>query len=135
MSTVYVVQEPLRRIGREVEWRIPKADLEAFGRVVCLCNWSELRDDGHEDFAPARLAELYHRMLPKLMQFSDTDYLVPLGSPVLIAMATMIAAKSNEGRVRMLDWQRDAGRYRIASIDTQCGPPAFRDLPLRRNPR
>lgn len=135
MSTVYVVQEPLRRIGREYEWRIPRADLEPFGNIVCVFNWSELRDDGDEDFSEARCAELYHRALAKLSTFSDADYLVPLGSPVLIAMAFAVAVDTNDGRVRMLDWCRDAARYRVAPIDTECGPPSRRDLPPRRTPR
>lgn len=135
MSTVYVVQEPLRRIGREFEWRIPRADLEPFGNIVCVFNWSELRDDPDVDFSSARCAELYHRALAKLSSFSDADYLVPLGSPVLIAMAVSAALDANRGCLKMLDWCRDAGRYRIAPIDAECQPPLRRDLPSRRTPR
>lgn len=135
MSTVYVVQEPLRRIGREVEWRIPRSDLEAYGNVICVYSWSELRDDRDDDFSPERCAELYHRAVSKLSTFSDEDFLVPLGSPVLIAMAVSAALDANRGCLKMLDWCRDAARYRVAPIDAECTPPSRRDLPPRRTPR
>lgn len=135
MSIVYVVQEPLHRVGREVEWRIPRRDLEAFGTIVCLCKWGELRDDGDGDFSPSRSAELWHKIRVKLRTFGDADYIVPLGNPALIAMATLIAADVNGGRVSMLDWVRDASAYRIIPIDAHCQPSSARDLARTRPSR
>lgn len=46
-----------------------------------------------------------------LQNFSDEDYLLAVGDPVKIGIATAIAARVNQGRVRMLKWDRDARNY------------------------
>jgi hypothetical protein len=58
----------------------------------------------------------------KLACFCDQDFLVPVGNPALIGMATLVAADMNEGRVRMLDWIRDGRRYREVTIDMNWEP-------------
>lgn len=121
MSRVFVVQEPLKRVGREVVARIPLHDLEAFGQIVYLFSWSELfryRDAIVGDISAA----LYQKLEDKLADFSDDDYLVPLGNPGLIAMAAVVACDRNDGRVRMLDWVRDDKAYRVFSIDMDGTP-------------
>ena len=54
----------------------------------------------------------------KLKDFSDDDYLVPIGDPVLMCAAAMVAALYNEGRVKMLKWDRLCKKYIPIQIDS-----------------
>ena len=54
---------------------------------------------------------LVHSLRNALRNFSDDDYLLPTGSPAVIAAAAMLAAKANGGRVKMLIWDRELKRY------------------------
>lgn len=47
----------------------------------------------------------------KLSQFCDNDYLLLIGDPVLIGIASAIAASKNNGRVKFLKWDRMENRY------------------------
>jgi len=51
------------------------------------------------------------QLLPKLSNFSDDDYLLLIGDPVTIGIATALAAHWNNGRVKMLKWDRQERRY------------------------
>jgi hypothetical protein len=46
-----------------------------------------------------------------LRDFCDDDYLIAVGDPTLQAMAAIIAAENNRGRVNFLKWDRSLGRY------------------------
>lgn len=55
------------------------------------------------------------KMHSSLSGFSDDDFLLLIGNPVFIGVATTIAAYYNEGRVRILQWsQKNEGYYEIA---------------------
>lgn len=113
---VFVVQEPL--ISRGVagpEWRIDPKTLEVYGEIVCVFSWGELKNQRVlED--PALVDKLIAKAREKLQGFDDKDYLVPLGNPALIAIATLVAAQANTGFVTVLDWIRNEGRYRVVEI-------------------
>jgi len=47
----------------------------------------------------------------KLVEFSDGDYLLLIGNPVLIGMAVAIAANYNDGRVKFLQWSGKFKEY------------------------
>ncbi len=53
----------------------------------------------------------------KLKSFSDDDYLLAVGDPGIVATASMIAAKNNYGRVKLLKWDRVMTDYIPISID------------------
>lgn len=57
-------------------------------------------------------------MKSKLKDFSDDDYLLPLGDPVAIGMASIIAAKNNRGRVNFLRWDRQTRTYIKIAVQT-----------------
>lgn len=52
-----------------------------------------------------------------LSSFNDNDYLVLIGDPVAIAIAGAMAAKWNQGRVRMLKWDKQEKMYFPVSIN------------------
>lgn len=49
----------------------------------------------------------------KLRTFSDQDYLLAIGDPVAIGLASAIAAHCNGGRVKFLKWDRVETRYYV----------------------
>ena len=116
MNKVYLVQEPLKRDGRgQVVSRFDLSKLEPYGQLVHLCSWGELRDG----FDCERLME---KLRDKLQDYNDRDWIVPVGNPALIAMATIVAADINEGRVQLLDWIRNDNCYREVKIDMRWHP-------------
>jgi len=102
--SVYVVQErkKFNTITRELE---PVVDITAaaeYGDMV------ELFTTKQHALLPGPIVT---SLKNTLRNFSDDDYLLPIGNPVLIGIATAMAARQNMGRVKILYWDRDLGRY------------------------
>ncbi len=53
----------------------------------------------------------------KLREFSDDDFLLAMGDPVAIAIASMVAGEVNNGKVNMLKWDRREYRYYPLEVD------------------
>jgi hypothetical protein len=99
MSKVYITQEIYKK-NKEGE-RVSQFDLSSldqFGEtIVMLPSVLNL-------FAPVPIVRTLRE---KLMHFTDDDYLVPLGDPSIMVAAGIIAAQRNNGRVRILKWERN----------------------------
>ena len=100
--TVYVVQKQMRFDEASGEL-VPKFrtlnKAERFGHLEYL-----LSPSAHPFNADSVLGDLHD----KLRFFGDHDHLLLIGNPVLIGMATSVAASYNDGRVRFLQW---SGRH------------------------
>lgn len=55
----------------------------------------------------------------KLQDFSDLDFILALGDPVAIGMASAIAAERNGGRFKVLKWDRRMNEGRGGYIPVQ----------------
>jgi hypothetical protein len=117
-SRVFLVQEPLRMQGGIAVPRINYNTLKPYGEVHFLFQWGEVKDDD----AMENTAPLIWKLRAKLHDFTNDDYIVPLGNPALIGMAIAIAAECNDGQVRILDWLRDSSCYRTVDVDLHCQP-------------
>ena len=53
----------------------------------------------------------------KLKNFSNDDYLLAMGDPVAIGIASMVASDINNGKVNMLKWDRENQCYYNVNID------------------
>ena len=53
----------------------------------------------------------------KLKNFSDDDFLLAMGDPVAIGIASMVASDINNGKVNMLKWDRENQCYYNVPID------------------
>ena len=53
----------------------------------------------------------------KLSRFCDDDYLLLIGDPVVIGIAVATAAQWNQGRVKMLKWDRQEHCYYPVTIN------------------
>ena len=53
----------------------------------------------------------------KLRNFSDDDYLVAIGDPSAIAIASAIASNANRGKFKLLKWEKEMKQYIKVEID------------------
>jgi hypothetical protein len=51
------------------------------------------------------------RLRKKLTDFNDDDYLLLIGDPIAIALAAMVAASINQGKVNFLKWDKQERKY------------------------
>lgn len=103
MAKVFIVQEIMRRMDSGQLERIHDMTPAAvYGELVVLLSHSK---------AALTAAPTVHELTSKLRDFSDDDFLLAVGDPVNIGIATAVAAKVNHGRVKMLKWDREARSY------------------------
>lgn len=53
----------------------------------------------------------------KLEKFNDKDYLLLMGDPVAIGICCMVAGHWNQGKVKLLKWDRQTSLYYPVSVD------------------
>jgi hypothetical protein len=103
---VYVVQQHFK-YDRERGELVARYDLTRAQR------WGKMRillDERADIDEPRRVIA---KMNMLLSTFSDDDYLLLIGHPVLIGWATAIAASHNTGRIRQLVWSGEHRDYRV----------------------
>lgn len=108
--TVYAVQSPRRR-DPTTGTMVPKYDLgpaEEHGQL------EELLSPTAKPFNPKPIIE---ELYVKLENFSDDDFIICIGNPILLSLAVSIAADINRGRVRLLQWHGHKNRYIPVDID------------------
>jgi hypothetical protein len=104
MSRVFVVQEVLNRdLGAAARFGDMKLLLPA-GDVV-LSPGPTIR-----------------RLRESLRGFCDDDFLLLIGDPVAIGLATAVAADMNCGRVKFLKWSKKASTYYPIEADLTLRP-------------
>jgi hypothetical protein len=52
-----------------------------------------------------------------LRHFTDDDYVLLMGDPVAIGMSCMVASDANQGRVKLLKWDRQTHIYYAVQTD------------------
>ena len=57
------------------------------------------------------------RLKRGLARFSDEDYLLMVGDPSAIAVAGAVACMMNNGRMKVLKWDRQEMRYYVCEFD------------------
>jgi hypothetical protein len=106
MSKVFVVCEPISR-----KEGIAKMDLSPaaeYGELeVLLAHTQSL-------FAPVPTVR---KLREKLENYSEDDYILPVGDPVLMSTVAMVAGEMNNGRVKFLKWDRILRRYIVIQVD------------------
>ena len=103
MGTVYAVQEAMRKI--QGQWRRMHDLTPAliYGKLKII-----IEGDQH---LPISVQPIIWEFKKKLKDFCDDDYLLLIGDPVLIGIATAVAADINRGRVKFLKWDRETAQY------------------------
>jgi hypothetical protein len=98
--TVYITQEVR---GRDL------SDALEFGDLDILI-------PAKEQVALSAIPTL-RRMERKLVKFTSDDYLLLSGDPVCIGIACALAALANNGRFKLLKWDRLEERYYPIEVD------------------
>jgi len=97
--TVYVLQE----MGRNIR------SAEKFGDLkICLPDNKQI---------VLSSGPLTFKLQQELRDFNDKDYLLLIGDPAIIAVAGAIAADINNGRFKVLKWDRNETKYYDIEID------------------
>lgn len=100
MSIVYVISETTQHnISSALD----------FGQIKTL-----LPPGSQVSFSPAPTVRRLQRGLEK---FSDDDYLLCIGDPTAIGIACAVAASRNNGRFKVLKWDKHEKRYIPIAID------------------
>lgn len=106
MSKVYVVCEPVSRDGSA---KVDLSPAMEYGELEVLLAHSQSL------LAPVPTVR---KLREKLENFSDEDYILPVGDPVLMSTVSMVAANRNKGRVKFLKWDRLQRKYLVIQVDT-----------------
>jgi hypothetical protein len=108
MSIVYVTHEPLRR----------DEDTGEMVRAVDLSpaeEWGELRFLLPPGAPPLDPEAVLPQLRAGLAEFRVSDFLLPVGHPVLIAWAAALACRAAGGHLRLLQWRARERRYSAVS--------------------
>lgn len=103
---VFVTQVPSRRDAQSGLW-VPTVNIapaEQFGEVVTLL------PAGSQFFAATETIRLIKTRLNEL-DYQQGDYLLPLGNPIIMAVASAIAARRTNGCLNVLVWDRQTSCY------------------------
>lgn len=57
------------------------------------------------------------KLMSEMSNFTDGDYLLLIGDPVIIGIATAVASHWSNGRVALLKWDRHERMYYSVSFD------------------
>lgn len=109
-NTVFVTQNPMRRdpTSGDLVHAFDLTPARQYGDIrVLLPSGPTLITTGT---AVAQLRE-------KLAGFTDDDHLLCLGDPVVIAIASALAAEVNDGVVPLLVWDRKIKAYNSVVVD------------------
>lgn len=109
MNKVFVVCEPTHVIAGVTRSSMDLTPAAKFGDIEVLMPTSQSM------LAPVPTVR---SLKEKLRNFTDEDYILPVGDPVLIATVAMIAAEQNGGRVKFLKWDKHLRSYFSILVDT-----------------
>lgn len=105
MSKVFVVCEPLSRDGAA---KIDLSPAAEYGEIEVLLSHSQSL------LAPVPTVR---KLREKLENFSDNDYILPVGDPVLMSTVATVASFFNHGRIKYLKWDRIQRKYLVIQVD------------------
>lgn len=108
-STVYIVCEPTHSVGNATRPAMDLSPAAEYGELQVLMPQSQSM------LSPVPTVRA---LKEKLRNFTDDDFIVPVGDPVLIATVAMVAAEQNGGRVKFLKWDRMLKKYFVIPVDT-----------------
>jgi hypothetical protein len=94
LSKVYVLQE---QAGKNIVTALD------FGEIEVL-----LPSNTQIGFSAGQVTQVLYS---KLSSYTENDYLLLMGDPVIIGIATTVAAHWSNGKVKMLKWDRMEKRY------------------------
>jgi hypothetical protein len=111
-TMVYVVQSPTcRNSDGQLRPCFDFSPAERFGHLSFLLSPSA---------APFHNEGIVQELTERLAFFSDRDYLLLVGNPVLMSTCFAVAAKASGGKVKCLQWSGVDRNYVPIIVDLNC---------------
>ena len=107
---VFVIQEPMRRDADSGQI-VPVMD---FRKVLEYGEPVVLLQNGRVSLAPGPTIDTIR---DGLRNFTDDDYIVSVGDPSAIFITAMIMADINNGRCKLLKWDKNVKQYISVQVD------------------
>ena len=108
MSVVYCVTEPITYKDGIVVPLFDISPAREFGEIRILTE--------HNQSMTASVP-MVRMIREKMKGFSDEDYILPVGDPVVIATVAAIASDLNHGYFQMLKWNKRMRQYDVYKIN------------------
>lgn len=105
---VFAVCEPTHREGERIVASMDMTPATEFGRLEILLPTNQ---------SLFSTVPTVRYLREKLADFSDDDFILPVGDPVLISMVAMVAADINKGRAQFLKWDKKTKKYYSIMVD------------------
>lgn len=110
--TVYVVTDPMQYKDGKPSAQFDISPAAEYGDIKILVPQTD----------PPHVTDSIVRLLnEKLADFSDDDYILPVGNPALIATAVAIASDINGGVYSMLIWDKMNRSYSPLFVNINVG--------------
>jgi hypothetical protein len=109
MAKVYVPHMP-HKFDQSMQIHIPNVDTtqaNKFGEVIILVD---------RNVPNTALMPIVEALKERLADFTEDDYLLPLGDPALTAAAAGIVLRKTGGRLKLLKWDRWAKDYVVVEM-------------------
>jgi len=109
---VFITQVPSRRDHNSNMW-LPTVNIspaEEHGEVV------QLLPPGAQFFAASETTRLIKQRLHEL-DYQQGDFLLPMGNPIIMAVASAVAARRSNGCLKILVWDKHQSRYIAYELD------------------
>ena len=108
MAKVFVVCEPTHKIGGAPRAAMDLTPAAEYGDLeILLPNSQSL-------FSTVQTVRVLRE---KLKNFTDEDYILPVGDPVLMSTVAMVAGDINNGKVNFLKWDKLVRKYLVITVD------------------
>lgn len=110
-SRVFIVQPPVY-LDTKSNTLIPKFDFssaEKYGKLVTLLSPSA---------APFKNEKIVEELNDRLITFGKDDFILCVGNPTLIGIATAIAAHHSDGHIKVLQWHGRKREYIPIKVST-----------------
>jgi hypothetical protein len=107
---VYAIQNPLRR-----NWKTK--ELEPSCDFTPAAEYGEVKFLLGSNISPFNPTVVVRELAAGLRSFTDRDFLLLVGNPILIGLATAIAADYCDGPMNLLQWSGSENRYLKVQVD------------------
>lgn len=108
MSKVFAVCEPFKLVGGIPSKAVDLSPAIEYGELEVLLPHTQ---------SLTVTVPTVQALNKKLEGFSDNDYILPIGDPILMSTVAMIASTKNGGRVKFLKWDKKLSRYYPIQVD------------------
>lgn len=109
MARVFITQEVMvRDFNGELKHKFDLGKAAQFGEIKILISSSQ---------NAVSIVPVMRQLLEQMKDFGEDDYLLPVGAPAVMAAASAVAAKYNDGRFKIIQWDRRMGAYVPIQID------------------